>query len=110
MDHYCDRRPVDVAGHTQYDYVTMKGDCYAQNPIEGRQGEVVGGGRSGDSTTRHGKSQARVLGIADLERLSRVPSFGKLLMSYRVNREICRGAIENHGAVLAFNGSERTLR
>ena len=101
-------RDVCPVHNRLYD-VTMKGDCYAQNPIEGRQGEVVGV-VDGNSTTRHGKSQARVLGIADLERLSRVPSFGKLLMSYRVNREICRGAIENHGAVLAFNGSERTLR
>jgi antitoxin Phd len=31
--------------------------------------------------TRHGKPEAVVLGFADWERLSRVPSFGKLLMS-----------------------------
>jgi antitoxin Phd len=31
--------------------------------------------------TRHGKPQAVVLGFADWERLSRVPSFGGLLMS-----------------------------
>jgi antitoxin Phd len=31
--------------------------------------------------TRHGKAEAVVLGIADWERLSRVPSFGRLLMS-----------------------------
>ena len=31
--------------------------------------------------TRHGKPEAVVLGIADWERLSRVPSFGRLLMS-----------------------------
>lgn len=31
--------------------------------------------------TRHGKAQAVVLGIAEWERLSRVPSFGRLLMS-----------------------------
>jgi len=31
--------------------------------------------------TRHGKPQAVVLGYADWERLSRVPSFGRLLMS-----------------------------
>lgn len=31
--------------------------------------------------TRHGKPQAVVLGVADWERLSRVPSFGRLLMS-----------------------------
>jgi antitoxin Phd len=31
--------------------------------------------------TRHGKPQAVVLGFADWERLSRVPSFGRLLMS-----------------------------
>ena len=31
--------------------------------------------------TRHGKPEAVVLGIADWERLSRVPSFGWLLMS-----------------------------
>jgi prevent-host-death family protein len=31
--------------------------------------------------TRHGKPQAVVLGFADWERLSHVPSFGRLLMS-----------------------------
>jgi prevent-host-death family protein len=31
--------------------------------------------------TRHGKPEAVVLGMADWERLSRVPSFGRLLMS-----------------------------
>ena len=31
--------------------------------------------------TRHGKPQAVVLGFADWERLSRVPSFGRLLMA-----------------------------
>ncbi len=31
--------------------------------------------------TRHGKAEAVVLGYADWERLSRVPSFGRLLMS-----------------------------
>jgi prevent-host-death family protein len=31
--------------------------------------------------TRHGKPEAIVLGFADWERLSRVPSFGRLLMS-----------------------------
>jgi prevent-host-death family protein len=31
--------------------------------------------------TRHGKPQAVVLGFADWQRLSRVPSFGQLLMS-----------------------------
>jgi prevent-host-death family protein len=31
--------------------------------------------------TRHGKPEAAVLGFADWERLSRVPSFGRLLMS-----------------------------
>ena len=31
--------------------------------------------------TRHGKPAAVVLGFADWERLSRVPSFGRLLMS-----------------------------
>ena len=31
--------------------------------------------------TRHGKLEAVVLGFADWERLSRVPSFGRLLMS-----------------------------
>ena len=31
--------------------------------------------------TRHGKPQAVVLGFADWQRLSRVPSFGRLLMS-----------------------------
>jgi len=31
--------------------------------------------------TRHGKAEAVVVGIADWERLSRVPSFGRLLMS-----------------------------
>jgi antitoxin Phd len=31
--------------------------------------------------TRHGKPEAVVLGLADWERLSRIPSFGRLLMS-----------------------------
>ena len=31
--------------------------------------------------TRHGKPEAVVLGFADWERLSRIPSFGRLLMS-----------------------------
>ena len=31
--------------------------------------------------TRHGKPEAVVLGFADWERFSRVPSFGRLLMS-----------------------------
>jgi prevent-host-death family protein len=31
--------------------------------------------------TRHGKPEAVVLGYAEWERLSRVPSFGRLLMS-----------------------------
>jgi prevent-host-death family protein len=31
--------------------------------------------------TRHGKPEAVVVGFADWERLSRVPSFGRLLMS-----------------------------
>jgi antitoxin Phd len=31
--------------------------------------------------TRHGKPEAVILGFADWERLSRVPSFGRLLMS-----------------------------
>jgi antitoxin Phd len=31
--------------------------------------------------TRHGKAEAVVLGMADWNRLSRVPSFGRLLMS-----------------------------
>lgn len=31
--------------------------------------------------TRHGKPEAVVLGMAEWERLSRVPSFGRLLMS-----------------------------
>ena len=33
------------------------------------------------SVLRHGKPEAVVLGFADWERLSRVPSFGRLLMS-----------------------------
>ena len=37
--------------------------------------------------TRHGKSQAIVLGMADWERLSRVPSFGRLLMSAPLEAE-----------------------
>jgi antitoxin Phd len=31
--------------------------------------------------TRHGKPEAVIVGFADWERLSRVPSFGRLLMS-----------------------------
>jgi antitoxin Phd len=38
--------------------------------------------RGGPSViTRHGKPEAVVLGFADWQRLSRVPSFGRLLMS-----------------------------
>jgi len=36
--------------------------------------------------TRHGKAAAVVLGYADWERLSRVPSFGRLLMSAPLER------------------------
>jgi len=36
--------------------------------------------------TRHGKPQAVVLGFADWQRLSRVPSFGRLLMSVPLER------------------------
>ena len=39
--------------------------------------------------TRHGKAEAVVLGFADWERLSRVPSFGRLLMSAPLGRESC---------------------
>lgn len=37
--------------------------------------------------TRHGKPEAVVLGFADWERLSRVPSFGRLLMSTPLESE-----------------------
>lgn len=36
--------------------------------------------------TRHGKAEAVVLGYADWERLSREPSFGRLLMSAPLER------------------------
>jgi prevent-host-death family protein len=39
--------------------------------------------------TRHGKPEAVVLGFADWERLSKVPSFGRLLMSVPLeNRDL----------------------
>jgi prevent-host-death family protein len=41
--------------------------------------------------TRHGKPEAVVLGFADWERLSRVPSFGRLLTPER-NRSPLRDA------------------
>jgi antitoxin Phd len=37
--------------------------------------------------TRHGKPEAVVLGFADWERLSRVPSFGRLLMAAPLERD-----------------------
>ena len=37
--------------------------------------------------TRHGKPEAVVLGFADWQRLSRVPSFGRLLMSAPLESE-----------------------
>lgn len=37
--------------------------------------------------TRHGKPEAVVLGFADWERLSHVPSFGRLLMSAPLEAE-----------------------
>jgi prevent-host-death family protein len=37
--------------------------------------------------TRHGKPEAVVLGFADWERLSNVPSFGRLLMSAPIEQE-----------------------
>lgn len=37
--------------------------------------------------TRHGKAEAVILGYADWERLSRVPSFGRLLMSAPLEQE-----------------------
>jgi prevent-host-death family protein len=36
--------------------------------------------------TRHGRAEAVVLGFADWERLSRVPSFGRLLMAAPLER------------------------
>ena len=36
--------------------------------------------------TRHGKPEAVVLGFADWQRLSRVPSFGRLLMAAPLER------------------------
>jgi antitoxin Phd len=36
--------------------------------------------------TRHGKPQAVVVGIEEWERLARVPSFGRLLMSAPLSR------------------------
>ena len=45
--------------------------------------EVVDQATNGQPSviTRHGKPEAVVLGFADWERLSNVPSFGRLLMS-----------------------------
>jgi prevent-host-death family protein len=37
--------------------------------------------------TRHGKPEAVVLGFSDWERLSRVPSFGRLLMAAPLTHE-----------------------
>jgi antitoxin Phd len=37
--------------------------------------------------TRHGKPEAVVLGFADWERLSNVPTFGRLLMSAPLNAQ-----------------------
>jgi antitoxin Phd len=37
--------------------------------------------------TRHGKPEAVVLGIEDWERLSHVPSFGRLLMSAPIEQD-----------------------
>jgi prevent-host-death family protein len=37
--------------------------------------------------TRHGKPEAVVLGFADWQRLSQVPSFGRLLMAAPLERE-----------------------
>ena len=44
---------------------------------------LVDAAMRGEATviTRHGKPKAVVIGFADWERLSRVPSFGQLLMS-----------------------------
>jgi antitoxin Phd len=47
--------------------------------------------------TRHGKPEAVVLGFAS-ERLSRVPSFGRLLMSRRLSLRICPSATERRCA------------
>ncbi len=65
-----------------------------------------------DQATRPPGMESRRRGCSALPIWSACPGClpSGVLMSYRVNREICRGAIENHGAVLAFNGSERTLR
>ena len=48
-----------------------------------RLSEVVDQATNGQPSviTRHGKPEAVVLGFADWERLSNVPSFGRLLMS-----------------------------
>ena len=68
------------------------GVLHAQGSTEGCQGELVGGrgpSHTGKPSviTRHGKPEAVVLGFADWERLSRVPSFGRLLMSVPLETE-----------------------
>jgi prevent-host-death family protein len=37
--------------------------------------------------TRHGKPQAVVIGFADWERLSKIPSFGRLLMAAPITED-----------------------
>jgi len=51
--------------------------------------------------TRHGKPEAVVLGFADWERLSRVPSFGRLLMSAPMEK---RDLTERHRSGLRDAG------
>lgn len=50
---------------------------------------VIDDARHGRPTviTRHGRREAVVLGFEDWERLSRVPSFGRLLMSAPIEPE-----------------------
>ena len=71
---------------TIYDYSSHKRDVMRKIQLKDAKAKfsaVVDQATRGKPSviTRHGKPEAVVLGFADWERLSRVPSFGRLLMS-----------------------------
>jgi antitoxin Phd len=77
---------VATRGIIIYDYYSHIEDAMRKIQLKdakARFSAVVDQATRGKPTiiTRHGKPEAVVLGFADWERLSRVPSFGRLLMS-----------------------------
>jgi prevent-host-death family protein len=62
--------------------------------------KVIDDARRGEPSiiTRHGRPAAVVLSFEEWQRLSRVPSFGRLLMEARSNRATCGSGTRDHCA------------